>query len=334
MSSEERIIRPYEGVERISRVLDDAYVQMSPQHRIDAGQTKRLVASEFLAFPVQLWLGKDEAALDAMRDELGLGVKEAGLQLGDVALLVVLSSPRLKLVEMSWHRKGDELDDLRPHLDLVGESRPAPLRTPFGGCRIDVYVLLAEHLEEAPLRPWRKGTWLAHTRFEIKTDLGDIGFTPLPLTADKRDQFGLPAGTIRHAVVEDPFAEASGADAVLLYVDEELLNQLALQPSLAAAKAFQRQLFIDAMSAVIHSASKSQELETKALGDLEGTVIGRLIDRLAGASSDRTAEEHRHRSEELMKDVREQPAKVIGWVEAIVPGLRTGMVDLLRGESL
>lgn len=333
MSSEERIIRPYQGVDRIGRVLADSFVQMTPQHRIEPDSTKRIVASEYVAFPVQLWLAADEAGMAGLVDELALGLDEAGLAAVHVEVVVVLSTPRLKLAEIVWRKRADELAGESPHIDIAGDPRRAPLRTPFGGCRIDVYVLLSKHLPEAPLRPWRKGTWLARARFEIKTDLGDVGFTPLPLTKEDREHFGLPATTIRHAVVEDPFAEASGADTVKLYVDEELLSQLALQPSLASAKAFQRQLFVDAMGALIHTASRHSEIGEMTWGDVEPTVLGRLLERLAGPKSDKTAVEHRQRCEALLKDVEDQPELVVGWVEAVVPDLRSGLVELLRGES-
>lgn len=334
MSSEERIIRPYEGVERIARVLDYCVVKMTSQHHIESNSTKRLVASEYLAFPVQLWLAENEAGMDALTRELSEGLAQADLDASDVEVVVLLSTGGLKLAEIVWRSGAKELAGASPHIDISGDPRRAPLCMPFGGCRIDVYVLLSKDLEEAPLRPWRKGTWLARARFEIKTDLGDVGFTPLPLTADDKDRFRLPKDTIRHAVVEDPFAEATGADSVKLYVDEELLGQLALQPSLPAAKSFQRQLFVDAMSAVVMAASRSPEIGDLVWGDLEPTILGRLIDRLAGTTTDKTEAEHRQRCEALLQDVQDDPNRVLGWVEAIVPGLRTGLVDLLRGETV
>lgn len=333
MSAEERIIRPYVGVERLGRLFNGSFVQMTAQQRVEPGKSTRIGAREFLAFPVQLWLARDENALEDLKNDLGKGLAEAGLDPSEIELVAVMSTTRLKLARVHWRRRADDLDELEPSVDLSADPRPDVLRTPFGGCRIDLYALLSEELEPAQLKPWRRGTWLSHAGFEIKTDLGDVGFTPLPLTDLIREQLGLPAEAVRYAVVDDPFADASSGDTVQLYIDEELLNQLALQPSRPAAKSFQRQMFIDAMTAIVREASKGLQVERMPWGDVEETLLGRLLKRLAG-TKDKTSEEHRQRCEDLLRDVRESPALIGARIEAIVPDLRKGLVELLRGENL
>ncbi|MCZ7531740.1 MAG: hypothetical protein M5U31_16255 [Acidimicrobiia bacterium] len=90
--------------------------------------------------------------------ELRGALENSGLDARDVELLLVASTPRLRLAEIVWQFPLDALDELPPYEEIAAPTkRPAPLQTPFGGCRLDLYLDLVRELAEAPLRPWRKG---------------------------------------------------------------------------------------------------------------------------------------------------------------------------------
>lgn len=332
MSSQELVVRPYRGVERIGRALSGCFLMMTDAHRVDPGHILRLSNRDFLSLPAELWLAKDEHALRGLEAELRTGLEECEVEPDDAELLVVLSTPRLKLAEVLVRHGLDE-PLASPHLSLTAEQRPAPLRTPVGGCRVDVYVSLATNLVEGPLRPWRKGTWLAHEQFDVRTDVGEFGFIPLPLTNDMRRSFGIPSWAARHVVVHDPLVPYEDAQVIEIYVDEEVLQQLAHRPTTAAAAYLQRQLFLDAMSAVLLEASASDLLDGCSWGDVQDTLLGRLLHRIAGPASEQTDNEHRARCESLLRLLSTEPSKVLSWVESLIPDLTRSMGELLRGES-
>ena len=134
---------------------------------------------------------------------------------------------RLKRVELVVRTPLSEIGGLDPTYRLASAGqRPDPLRTPYGGCSIEVYRRARSRTERSAHRPWRKGTWLGHVNFDVRTDLGVTDFTPIPLTDELRERLGLMPGTVRYVQIEDPLQAESVDGALRLYVDESLLDTL------------------------------------------------------------------------------------------------------------
>src|SRR5690606_15842814 len=145
-----------------------------------------------------------------------------------------------------------------------------------------VSFCLADEQPPRPLRPRRRGTWLGRVRFKLSTQLGELGFTPRRLTSEKRAELDLPDTTIRYVEV-DPTAllDEELDDAIDLYVDETILAYLGQAPDSASARSFQRQLFVDVVSAVVRAAPKVEGFDTLELAQMEESILFRIVDAAA-----------------------------------------------------
>ena len=94
------------------------------------------------------------------------------------------------------------------------------------GCDVEAGLVLRDDLEEAPLKAWRKATWLSRARFELRTGLDGAGFNVLPLDDERRRSSIFPKKTLRYVALERLTARVERAAAVNLYVDSDLLARL------------------------------------------------------------------------------------------------------------
>lgn len=320
MSREERVVRPYHGVDRIQHAMDSFGLQVGPDH-LEAGSSFQLTPQAFLTAAVHLVFARDAETLGEVTANLLDGIDQIGLFPSEVELLLVTSTSRLKFADLTWRTSFEHLASLETHLQIANadpSSRPRTLLTPFGGCRLDLYACLSCDVEEVPLRPWRKGTWLGHVQFRLDTELGEIGFTPEPLDDEVRKRLLLPKETILFAEIDDPFDPARADESLRYYVDERLLSEMAMNPSTSGAKSFQRHIFVDAMAAVVHRASRSDEIGTLSIADIEGSLVDRLIDRAAGRRGSASEDERAKKKDQLLDEIRNQPehfvARVQSWV--------------------
>lgn len=291
--------------------------------RVDPGGRVNTTAQSFLTAEVALLFGSDGDEAEARLKDIRIGVEEAGVDVDDVELLVVGSTGRLKLAEVLWQVALEDAGDDRVVRLAHGTKRPDCLRSPFGGCRLDLYVCLRRHLPKKPLRPSRKGTWLGRCQFTISTDLGEIGFTPIPLDEETRDKLGLSSATLRYAEIEDPLDPDTTDDSVRLYVDAELLALLAMSPTTSGSKSFQRQLYLDAMTALVIEASRllNEVPALPGIDQIEGSLLDRLLNRAVGDDGDG----HQSEKEALMHMIRDKPMQFIAQIETWVPGLKKGL---------
>jgi len=328
MSRARRVVRPYQGVTGFQAVLDSFCLEVGDR-LLPGGGLVTTSAADFITQPVRLRLAENEADHRRMLDALSAACSRSGLQPTELELLVVIRTPRLKLSEIVFRAGLDELAHQNRRIDLTGRDRPRPLRTPTGGCTVHTYVSLRETRERVALSPWRKGTWIARQEHKIKTNLDAIGFTPLELTDEIREQEGLPPGTLRFAIVEDPLADGSGPESILLYIEPEILHELAANPKTEAAKGLQRELFMTAVSAAVAESSRRLTAgPQRTVDDIENSVAMRLIQLVTGdASMNDRHNLHQH----FFRMLRDQPAKFIAHAENRVPDYRVSILSALRG---
>ena len=233
--------------------------------------------------------------------------------------------PGSSLQQLYFGLNLEENEELNNHRTSHFGCSPRCSKLPWGS-RVDLYLCLAHELEVAPLRAWRRGTWLGHLFFRVETDLGEIGFTPIPLDDEKRQLLGLSLDTLRYADIEGPLDPEQGDNAIVLYVDEELLARAALAPTTSAAKAFQAQLFLDAMTAVVYTASADMTRSPQdygALVDIDGSIYDRILDRVAGTD--------KHSKEIFFEKTRSSPTLVLAHIEGLLSDLRKNLGSILTG---
>ena len=325
--SELREVRPYAGVDGIQDALSDLKLEFGDAVVEQAGRTT-VSGRAYLRDRVGIRVGHDNEA-EIFVKRLTAAVEQADLEAAQCELVVVASTSRLKISDVVWRSKISELGDLGPVVELTTrDARPRALQTPFGTFSVDVYVLLAEQMPPRPLRPWRKGTWLARAGFIVTTGLAEISFSPIPLDDETRARLGLPQQSIRYVQITEPLNPEPPLDALQLFVDAELLSALAENPHTVGARAFQRQLFVDAMTALIFEANSQLNTSARAadLADLDGSLLYQVLRRTVGAFPDGlVTRDQRNAMEALLLTIRHEPAKAVTEVETSIPDLRKSL---------
>lgn len=319
MSSERRTIRPYRGVDRVQAALEQVSLRLGDRALVD-GSRASVPTTAYLADRLELVFAGDDDEFALWRKEVVEAVEATGLAVEDAALVLVTSSSRLKLAEVAWRKSVKDLaTGQRYETIATANARPESLCAPFGGCLAELFVVLDRELTPQPLRPHRRGTWLARTSYKIVTDLGEIGFTPLPLTAEERERLELGEDTLRFVEVESAINPERADDALSVYVDEDVLAELAVHVTTPGAKSFQMQLFLDAMFVVVFTASAElKENPGVSFAQAEDSLLGRLVSKM----SERNGEVDRDLAERYWRETKDHPARVSAHVEAWVPDFR------------
>jgi hypothetical protein len=322
--SELHEIRPYAGVDDIQDALCVVKLEFGDALIENRGRST-VSGRAYLRERVGLRIGETQEDSKLFVKHLKATVEQADLDPAQCELVVLASTSRLKISDIVWRSRISELNDLGPLIKIaVGEERPRALQTPFGTFSINVYVVLAEQTAPRPLRPWRKGTWLAKAEFVVTTGLAEISFSPIPLDAETRERLALPPASVRYVLVTEPLNPDPPWDALQLFVDAELLSSLAENPHTVGARAFQRQLFVDAMTALVYKASSQLNThhEPIDLEDLEGSLLWNVLRRTVGAAPDGlVSRDERNAMNLLLHTLSDEPAKVAAVVETSIPDL-------------
>lgn len=321
MTSEKRVVRPYRGTDQFQAILDESRVLIGSE-TLEPGQRASVSSSSYRNDPLRLVLASEER-VNETNDIARRSAQKLGISPHDVEFVVIASSPGLRLMTVP-HRRRLSADDAIPACVMMSrETGTDALEAPSGGLDLEVCFALAETLEPRPLTPSRKGTWLGRTTFALRTELGELGFTPQPLTPEFREARGIPAATLRYITVEhDALFDPELSDAIEVYVDDELLNHISRANSQPSAIVFQRQLFVDVVTAIV-TELRGGDVRQLNLAELDGTVLGRLVALVAGhgPAQDETEVLRQIALNQLMSE----PALFLARAEA-----RAGLKDDLR----
>lgn len=251
------------------------------------------------------------------------GAAALEVELGHVDLLVLVAAPRLRFIDMVLRCDLSAIEAIPSRISLSHPIRPRALHAPHGGADIQVILCLNRALEPRPLRPFRKGTWLGRQEFRVRSDLSGSGFVPIRMTDDDRRHLGIPKEAARFATLddEDPFDVEPAPDIVKLYVDGELLDRLAVAAGTPVGKHLQRQLFLDATTAIVFAAHRrlmeDPDLASQHVDDFRGSLVHKLTELIAGKGSDASSRDTRQREYQRLQDA---PGAFIAQIEA-----RTGV---------
>jgi hypothetical protein len=326
MNTETRTIRPFTGLGGLDEVLEGVVLHFGP----DAVRANESIALdmppyEFLLRPVHLEWAADEVSFHEFKDLLVTRALRAEIPLDSLSLVVVASSSFLKIAEIVFTWPVDDIDALPRQTALTEVRRPRAFNTPFSGFRVDVYLLLDRDLAFRPLRPHRRGTWIARSNYRIETTLGPAVLPPTPLTDEIRTRYGLPAKTIRYFDFGDhdvtqPYAEQ---EPPVFYIDANLLGQLNARRNSPASRAIQLQLAIDFIHAVIRRASASNDLDGLKYDDLRATLLGNVLRVAAGPGASHADLDN------LVRKVQDDPEYVVARAEHFAD-VQSGFVGCLE----
>ena len=187
MATERRLIRPYEGVRVVQDVLERWIFKVGEEQWLSGSTVVMSEDGSDALEPVVTFDGDDDD-FEAARDELRTAFSAIGLNGEDVGFGILTTSPRLKLTDViHWGAVGAQIEI--PREIVVSRPSSRALETPRGGCTVEVALSLTRDVEpenEYPLRPTRKGTWLARTTLALRAPHERAGFPVHPLTPEAR----------------------------------------------------------------------------------------------------------------------------------------------------
>ena len=314
MSTEQRDVRPFAPVAALDHLFKHARLKVGSDV-FEAGATAVLEDDVFQRAGVSLELASDSGVIAAALAASTPDFEDLGLTVDDLAFAVVLSSSYLKISEFVHRVPLSQLAGAGPHFVLSGSPRPSALRTPRSGCQVDVLVYLDVQKPQVPLRPWRFGTWISRASFSLTTHHAFAGFTPKPLTAEMKLELGLPPKTVRYIVLgdESPLTEGVGEDSVEVWFDSDLLAMMSLNPKGKTSVALQRQLFVDAIAAVVAESRVSEQFDVMSWADVKDSLLGRVVALVAPKSGNEDA--RTSACVNYLEMVKHQPAKFMAYAE-------------------
>ncbi|MCY3540061.1 MAG: hypothetical protein OXH10_09450 [bacterium] len=289
MNREVREVRPYQVNPLLSQVLKDAELIFGSDRCVSGSRIEVQDTEHFRRCRAELiWTSSD--SMSEFRKSVVQGCEDSGISLENVNLVVTASSSFLKKTETIFEQSLSNINQI-PAEVVLSDPRPAVLHTGYHPIEINVYLLLNEKLPPRPLRPWRKGTWLARAKFRLSSKSSFTPYRLQRLTDDERDRLNLPKGATRY-VEFDGYNPLSNQDEVtpIFWVDAELLDILDANSALKASEVIQIQLIQDFIWSVLSSPDIQQnnDLSNTVWSDIQGSLFGRIIHLAAG--QDRTPE--------------------------------------------
>ena len=317
MSSETRTVRPYQGVDHFQSVLNGCQLHVGPRV-IEGGGRASLQHHEYVNEVYRLVLAADDHDLHEIQAKVADGLGDLALSTSDVELVVLATAPRLKMVDVVFASRLDEMPEIPQMIEF--SERPRALRAPNGGCDLRVYFCLAREFPPKALHPHRKGTWLGKQEFILRSDLAGFGFLPVRLNDERRAELGLDPHTTRFATIDEyqsVFAPEVPSDAVKLYVDDGLLDRLAVAAYTPMGKQLQRQMFLDAAWAIaIKAIAELGTDDMSAHADVDeyvGSLVHSLVGMLGGRAGSPEANSSRNAQFNILIN---EPARFVANLEA------------------
>jgi hypothetical protein len=342
--SEFRTLRPYENVDAVQELMEQLVLVYGEREPIISGATRFIEEGAYVnAIPELRWLllseedgAKPEQEIwDSFHRRLKASVEKTGIETDDALVIITASTSYLKIAETIWSgtlqefrsasKNGDQIG-----LKLDGDPRPGPFQTPKGGCRVEVSVILAKQLHKASGKPWRKGTWLGRAKFDVRTEKGEIGFTPKPMDDALREKLGLPRGTLRYVEMPSTLDPSEGAVEITAYVDVDLLNDLQNNPRLDGALAFQYQIALDVTRVLVAKANRELAvLKVSSPSEIADSLCARLIEAAA-----RTGRGDRDREREALffNYIKNEPDRYLAYEEARLTKLKSILQKSMRPD--
>jgi hypothetical protein len=302
MAEENRVVRPFSAPDDLQDWMDQNVIlevqPMTDGHpdgdliTVAAGETKRLEPKTYLTAEITLRVSPD-ADINGFASALTKYAKRVSGGKQVLSIVLYGSSSFLKFSDELCHWSVSEFEKSGDGYKIAssGPLRPRAAKTAHNGASFELVVVLREQLGAVVGMPWRLGTWILRSSFSLGNPLEGFGFTPLPLTKEKRIEFGIGPETFKFAR-KNPFngqlfESETLDDFIEFYVDEEVLTRLSAAPRNAQSAFIQTEIFLSAIEYVVLEASTDPDLHDKSLQEINGT----LVDKMLRAISTERAEE-------------------------------------------
>lgn len=328
MSSERRIVRPFNLGSGLARCLEGARAHVGARMCEPGGKIFLNHTDSFRRFVPSLSWSKDETEFRRFKTELRKELQEHNIRSDAACLVVTAYTNYLKITDVLLLQPVDKIDTLQRVSSFDGADCGRALQARIHGAELTAYLVLSRDIEQKPLRPWRKGTWLARANFQIRTRVEVQLFRPIPMDKKIRADFGLPRDCVQYLYLGDhdplrPYAEST---APQFYVDKDLLNQLHQYGSSAVGEGLQADLARGFIESVIIDVAASDRVLDLLWDDVKNSLFGKIVAMAAGKSA--SVEDR----EQHIQLVRNDPQKLLALVESALK-LRTRLVKALSQDD-
>ncbi len=297
MPRENRDVRPFVDLAELESIWEECVTVRAIPTTSGASEpivctawsTQRIEPQTLATAEVHLHIPSDQVVLPMMRITEAFAKKLGLKDVSAFSVVLQATSPFLKFTDELLRCTMDEVETWRGGINLtpVG-GRPRSLQLPHNGTRFDLMVVLNRALKKSPGIPWRLGTWLAHLQFTFANPSDGIGFTPIPLTDELRQEFGVSSGSLFYPRVKPNQPDWQRAnyfdDFGEFYVDSEVLDLLAAAPREQQSAIAQTQIFLHALNFLVMEFQRDERRDSISLGEVNDGLMGRLLRVVSGES--------------------------------------------------
>ena len=229
MSTENPIIRPFDGLEELEELAGDLRLSVRTNLRdepmlLESDELVRLASHDLRRIGVAVrhnW----------KQDRIASAVAAARLKPDQVDVVVTVEDSFLKerVVAAPGRVPIMALTDTLKLAAHDGRDRPEAMQNSRRGFDVEVHIILNDDIKPLTFRPHRLGTVLARSKFKIRSSRDSGGLDPKPLTTERIKDFEVTAKTVLYVDCEDVLELQELGQGLGIYVNEKLLATLSHQ---------------------------------------------------------------------------------------------------------
>ena len=312
VSRESRTVRPFNLNHHLASSLDAVTIMYDDQV-IENGGHISVGEERQSGDNISVNWASNDSSLNKFISDLSDGCEESRIPQDALSLIVIASAKYLKRTEILFEVHLSKVKCLK--MSSTFQLRQNSVLSAIHHEReISVVLVMNKNLEPAPLRPWRKGIWLARADFKIKVEKHIELFRPTPLDDDVRKDLNLPKECMRYVYFDDTdiLSPLEQSSSPLFYIDKDILLKLELARSTELGKQMQLQIAIDFITSAVYLASKVlNEPDSGFLDDKEllDSLVGRIVRNVNRGFDGKPT------TSELIGEVRDEPRIFLARVE-------------------
>lgn len=273
---EERVIRPFVGLEDFSSIFDDVTLRVGDQK---VNPNLYLDPDKFREASLNLttfWNPK------SVSDALGI----LKLEPKDVNFAVYLLGKTLKEVVIVRDFALSTIRNPETAISIGYQDAPRVLGDNLAGFDVVVALYLKKSRESKPLTVYEEGTWLAKTEFTVRPDRGLSMFSPLAMDSEIKKTMGLPKKTMffLETQSESLFHTTDVERVFRFWVDERVYTELQderSKTSQAMALLMVRQALSGIIAVLSRNLGEFPDIDSAVqqfdAGEFEESVASRLV---------------------------------------------------------
>lgn len=257
--TESRVIRPYLGLEEASKAFSSTKLLIDGKE-FEPGSIV-LPESQMKSASISLVTGTNLKDLRNACDSAGVPHKSAQYVLVGWSRMFRKSS-----VVYAHNLSSSNFKELI-EIDRLNEDRF--IFNDNSGYELVAALILMEENKAKPLQVKLPGTWLGSTKFRLRPQNDLSSFSPLPLDKHIREKFGLKSGTYAYIDIQEDLLDLEDlGDAVVAYLDEDVLNLLLTNESEIMSIAIQTQFAVQTLFVIAKEISKEMNSSDVQLQDI------------------------------------------------------------------